>query len=226
MSLDDDTFNEQVAAFERLWPVANTDLLAQGDDWWQNACLTYQDGQWVGYVEGYRKATRLIADHVSNTSQDQDYLVWPFVLCWRHHIELQLKNLILILREYLDEPSPQGIRTHSIAKLWIEFKSLIAKAEFDEPHELENVNHVLVQLHALDPSSESFRYPIRNSGESSLPPGVTHLHFRRFQEAMEGVANYLDATDTGLQQELDMKMSMRPSLETMGGNCPECEPCR
>ncbi|HXD26398.1 MAG TPA: hypothetical protein VN609_10735 [Propionibacteriaceae bacterium] len=88
MSLDDDAFNEQVEAFERLWPVANTDLTAQGDDWWQNACLTHQNGQWIGYVQGYRKATRLIADYVSNTKQDQDFLVWPFVLCGRHHIEL------------------------------------------------------------------------------------------------------------------------------------------
>lgn len=38
-----------------------------------------------------------------------------------------------------------------------------------------------------------------------MPSIVTHLHFRRFQEAMEGVANYLDATDTNLQQELDAK---------------------
>jgi hypothetical protein len=75
MSLDDDAFNEQVEAFERLWPVANTDLTAQGDDWWQNACLTHQNGQWIGYVQGYRKATRLIADYEAYSGQCIDLVI-------------------------------------------------------------------------------------------------------------------------------------------------------
>lgn len=123
MTSDKYEFEEQVERFEDLWPEAGTNLLGQDADWWQNASLDFQDGQWLGYVDGYRKAARLMANHVSETQRDQDYLVWPFVLCWRHHIELQLKNLIVLLRAYTREYAEPRKPTHSIAKLWVEFRT-------------------------------------------------------------------------------------------------------
>src|SRR3954452_5087243 len=126
MSREDESSDAGDDPRDRFWPQADVELLGQASDWWQNACLEFQDGQWLGYVDGYRKATRLLAGYVSEHGRDQDYLVWPFVLCWRHHIELQLKSLIASLRAYTRDYDERRRRpTHNIEKLWSEFRTLI-----------------------------------------------------------------------------------------------------
>jgi len=200
----EDEFLNRVREFEGLWPIANDNLLAQDNDWWQNACLTHQDGQWLGHVDGYRKAAQLIAMRVADISHDQDYLVWPFLLCWRHHVELQLKNMIFLLIAISRQPGRMR-PTHDIAKLWVRFEDLMSQAGFSEYPEMDHVRHTLSQLHKIDPNAQLARYPFLNSGEPARPANLTHIHFRLFHQAMERVANYLDATDTALRQELEAR---------------------
>ncbi len=38
--------------------------------------------------------------HVEENGWDTDQLVFPLGLCWRHHMELQLKSLLMELQRY------------------------------------------------------------------------------------------------------------------------------
>lgn len=65
------------------------------------ACMDWPRDRWLSYVGGYWKAADVIFERVVETGRDQDMLVYPYLMCWRHFVELQLKNLILLSRKYL-----------------------------------------------------------------------------------------------------------------------------
>ena len=46
-----------------------------------------------------------------------DTVVFPFAMCWRHYVELQLKTLIPAARRLLDKPVVPG-GGHNIKQLW------------------------------------------------------------------------------------------------------------
>lgn len=187
------------------WPIAGDDLLAEDDDWQYIACVNWDlRTPELGYIEGFRRSARLIVDHVGQTGHDQDRLLFPFALAWRHHVELQLKNLLTSLQQLLDEAQSVP-RTHSIERLWKKVRKLLERHAPDESRtDIDNVERVLLQLHRLDPSAEEFRYWSKSDGSPTLT-GLDRIHLRRFHEAMERVAHYLDAVDTALRAELDHK---------------------
>lgn len=143
-------------------------------------------GPLAGYISGYSKAAGVIADQIMSSGRDQDTLIYPFVMCWRHYIELQLKTLIALASNYLDEPHV-AMRSHR-----------------NDQTDLDNAERVLLQLHCMDPSSEHFRYPVRNSGAPTLD-GVARIHVRNFHNVMMGVANLLNGADTGIREMTDTK---------------------
>jgi hypothetical protein len=61
-------------------------------DWKNNACL--RNGDEYAYREGYRKGAQILVRAVEETQSDQDFLVYPIVFLYRHHIELALKRVI------------------------------------------------------------------------------------------------------------------------------------
>lgn len=185
------------------WPNSEADLLGGGTDWWLVACLDYPRDAWLWYVSGYWKAANVIVAHVVETGRDQDHLIYPFLMCWRHYVEIQLKTLIILLRTYRREPVELP-KTHKIDHLWRLARPLLAASRLGDETELANVGRVLTQLQELDPTSEHFRYPVRNDGSETLPT-LGKVHMRCFHEAMEGVANFFDGSDTGLREMIDRR---------------------
>ncbi|NHE67803.1 hypothetical protein G9U53_26215 [Rhodococcus sp. D-46] len=185
----------------KSWPGPHSDLLNDDPDWWLVACMDWPRDRWIGYVTGYRKAAALIVDNVAATGRDQDYLVYPFLMCWRHHIELQLKSLYLLLHRW-HRSSAEPMRTHKIMTLWRKVRPLLKQMDSAEDPEITDVARILAQLEGFDPSSEHFRYPVLNDGSDTLET-LGRIHLRGFHETMEDVAHYLDAVDTGLRVMID-----------------------
>ncbi|MEU1507473.1 hypothetical protein [Kitasatospora sp. NPDC005748] len=189
------------------WPHAEADLLHEEPDWQAVACLDFPRDRWLGYLRGYAKAAEIIVDEVMSTGRGQDTLIYPFAMCWRHYVELHLKTLIELASVYLDEPH-ELLRSHSIEVLWRRARPLLERSfPGDDQAELDNTERVLFQLHGMDPSSEGFRYPVRNSGDATLD-GVTRIHIRHFHNVMVGIAGLLDAADTGIREMTDRKHEM------------------
>ncbi|MCP2243524.1 hypothetical protein LX86_002254 [Lentzea aerocolonigenes] len=170
---------------------------------------------WIGYIEGYRKAAGLMLARVAETGRDQDYLVYPFLMCWRQHIELQLKNLIIQCTRYKDE-EVDFPRTHKLEVLWRKARKLLNEVYPDDTAAIDDVERLLLQLQACDPTSEHFRYPVAKDGSPTLG-ALPRVHMRLFQEAMEGVATYLDATDTGLREKINSRDDYRAAMYDMYG---------
>lgn len=197
------------------WPNPDADLL-DVDDWGRLACMDWPRDRWLGYIGGYRKGAEVIAAHVARTGRDQDYLVYPFLMCWRHYIELQLKVLIALAATYRREPMELR-KTHKIDHLWRVARPLLERGFPSEPKEdLDDVERVLLQLHSFDPTSEHFRYPVETDGSETLTT-LGRIHIHRFHEIMDGVAHFLDAVDTGIRQMIDTRAEYEEAMRDLYG---------
>ena len=162
------------------------------------ACMDWSRHRWAGDVGGYSKAADVIFERMLQTGRDQDTLVYPYLMCWRHHVELQLKNLILQSRRYLREAIPLP-RTHRLDILWRATRQCLERAWPDEEnHDLNDAGRIILQLNSFDPTSEHFRYPTLKDGTETLTT-LGRIYMPSFHEAMAGVAAMLDAADTGLR---------------------------
>lgn len=180
------------------WPGPDSDLLGQGPEWWLVACMDWPRDRWLGYVGGYWKAADVIFERVVETGRDQDMLVYPYLMCWRHFVELQLKNLILLSRKYLREPIELP-RTHRLDVLWRVVRGCLERAwPDDDRRDLDEAGRIVLQLDGFDPTSEHFRYPILKNGSETMT-SLGRIYMPSFHEAMSGVAAMLDAADTGLR---------------------------
>jgi hypothetical protein len=153
------------------WPSRDADLLAEDPDWWHVACMDWPRDRWLGYVSGCWKVAGLIAAHVAETGHDQDTLTYPFLMCWRHYVELQLKALITLLEKYHREPVPMP-KMHRIDHLWRVTRPLLERAFPGDEKDEDGTRHaqrLLMQLHELDSTSEHFRYQFRKMGPTHLP---------------------------------------------------------
>lgn len=88
------------------------------------------------FKRGYRDAATRLAETVRASSDNRlpDFLVWPIVWLWRHHLELALKEVIAC-GEKLESRGPwtwpSGLR-HDFKKIWTRAHPLIESLN-DEP---------------------------------------------------------------------------------------------
>ncbi len=158
-----------------------------------------------GRIQGYRRAAEILhhAMLADQSVRDLDTVVFPYAACWRHHIELQLKSILVQLRVMCDLPI-QAAHHHKIDQLWADTQKIIATEFPEEKGELANANRVIGQLSKFDPDGQEFRYAYRRDGTDTLP-SVDRINLLAFHEAMLGVAQYLDATDTAVDETISMK---------------------
>ena len=69
-------------------------LFSRAEDWQNNACISAFCGSEFAYAEGYRLAANALVEHTGGTSRDLDFLIYPTVFLYRHHLELVLKQVI------------------------------------------------------------------------------------------------------------------------------------
>jgi len=69
------------------------------------ACLNFGHPE-IGYVNGFRMIADLAVQHVLDTGNDQDYLVYPIVFSYRQYLELRIKGLLGDASQLLDAADP------------------------------------------------------------------------------------------------------------------------
>ena len=162
-----------------------------------------RDGDPIAYTEGYRRGAVRLVEHIVEKHRDQDFLVYPIIFLYRHHIELALKRMIArtphLLERPLSDVEKQHLGKHRLDWLWQDLKPIlaaIAEAAGWSPldsADVEGVDDYIRQLSSLDPDSFCFRYWHSKKGSRSLPEDLKHINLRHFADMMERLANYLDA---------------------------------
>ena len=103
------------------------DSLASDSDWHNNACLNYMPDHGTTYTEGYRRAADILIKHIDESGLDQDFLVYPVLFLYRHHIELLIKQIVGLALVLSEEPDTDQYKkdNHNLNTLWLLAKKLL-----------------------------------------------------------------------------------------------------
>jgi hypothetical protein len=201
---------------ELPWPREGDDPLALGDDWRNNACLNFMGGdpQWFGYAQ--KTAADVCVDHVMATQRDHDVLVYPIVFNYRQYIERSLKSIIVDARRLLGEPGGAPL-THNLLALWNTARPLLLRAEpRGEQTVIANVGDCLKRFDEMDPTSQSFRYPVDGDGHPTLSGDLYHVNLRQLREVVDRLGGFLDSAGMMLSAYLDMKAEIETEYRYAG----------
>jgi hypothetical protein len=180
---------------ELSWPKPGEKLF-RGDlpDWLMNACLNFDPEPWTGISRGYRIAGGLLVSHVAKDRGDADFLAYPVVFVYRHHLELALKYVIRLANRVLGH-AVEHSDEHDLRKLWKEARSLLEQLyPGEEPQAIDGSENLIHQLAEVDERSFAFRYPVDRQGGGYIPKDLLLFNLRHFRNQMERVANFLEAT--------------------------------
>ena len=191
-------------------------LLASDNDWHNNACLNYMPDHGTAYTEGYRRAADILIKHIDESGRDQDFLVYPVLFLFRHHIELIIKQIIGLALPLAEEPDKRQYKKddHNLNTLWSLAQKLILEVDDSyRPSDFKIVKEVVKALHQADERATDFRYARRNDGIRSLE-GIHYVNTRRFGEKMGEASDLLDGVDNGLRYLLDCKAERNQILDS------------
>jgi hypothetical protein len=221
--------NEPESVVGRSPPPRKSDVLfGPGADWQANACVNYGTSE-IAYQSGYRRAALHLAEHVCDTGRGQDFLIYPIVYLYRHHIELALKSIISVSCFLLDrdmtDKDLETLGRHDLDKLWNLARPLLnATCELVgqsalPADDLDGIDSYISQLHTHDPDGQRFRYATTKARAKRLPSldaGLKLINSRDFAIAMERLADYLNGLETWFDHLADQKAEMRAAYEQDG----------
>lgn len=191
-------------------------LLASDSDWHNNACLNYMPDHGTAYTEGYRRAADILINHIDESGRDQDFLVYPVLFLYRHHLELLIKQIIGLALALAEDPDKHQYKKddHNLNNLWPLAQKLILEVDDSyRPSDFKIVKEVVKALHQADERATDFRYARRNDGIRSLE-GIHYVNARRFGEKMGEASDLLDGVDNGLRYLLDCKAEWNQILDS------------
>ena len=135
------------------------DVLFASDQalWQMDAILDYRPGNDYTYRQGYRRAGRLLTEHIGAGKGDVDFLVFPICHAYRHFVELSLKRLMLLSAQLAGRrltPAEANLQggSHKLQQLWDAFRLLNKEAELatginpPPPEHLDGIEAYIAQL--------------------------------------------------------------------------------
>ena len=170
-------------------------------------------------MEGYKKAgdSLFYSSNVTGSGIKEYELVYPMIFSYRHYIELQLKEIILNARAFLDisEKFPVG---HNIEIMWGKCGELLKKMdgildpEFTASDKYKEIQKAYDELEAdlkmfweLDPDSKSFRYPVNEHG-NPISIDFKDIDFNSLKETLNRIYGQLDTISVGVYDILGKKL--------------------
>lgn len=189
---------EDLTDFDLAWPTATDTLTPSAAATGPRASIDSSPSGDFRRADGYRRAALVLADELSHGLRDEETLVYPFVYCWRHHLELMLKMLIKDSAELYGRPLPENLsKTHSLASLWASVKPYIRESFPDDPTADTTIpDRVVGQFANIDPHGMTLRYAHTPEGK---PTGATprRVEIMQFSQALLNFSKYIEGAIEG-----------------------------
>lgn len=153
------------------------------------------EDSWGIYADGFKRAAELLIGNVRST-YEINTVVFPILFLCRHHIELMLKEIIGY-GLYLSEEARTAPGSHDLQNLWNETKAYIRKDISDvSTGELEHIEQLILEIHALDPTSQGSRYPFikkrtQSSRNSSFSWDSPHINLDELGDKIKTIGEFL-----------------------------------
>lgn len=189
-----------------LGPATSTNVAAFVD-WWPAT---------MGRRLGFQKAAESLAQVMLHAYEtDRDTLVFPWLMCWRHYVELQLKYQLETCEQILrlPPPEPRARNHHRILDLWQELAPLLERLRpSDSKAEIKVVGRLIKELSKIDPDSMHTRYPKTTKGDPTMM-GIKILNIIGVHEAMSGMAAFFNGVEAAIEADEEMRQEIRREYE-------------
>ena len=156
--------------------------------------------EWGMYAMSYKAAADLLVEQ--SMENGVDALVHSAMFLHRHYLEIGIKDLIVPLLGYYEEPySPPKV--HDLTHLWREARALMER-EWNAHQHLSDYDAIqarVSEFHQIDRDSTAFRYPVSRDGEPSLQGLADHqqaatpkINLIQVKWVVGGIAAFLEGT--------------------------------
>ena len=138
--------------------ITNQDRLFADSDNIEDAMLnTMNSGNDILVPNGYIGVSvlLLILIRFSQSNLVKDSYIYPALFCFRHYLEIIMKNTILRYRngDMIPFEGESSFKTHDLEELWTK---LIKHIRVDE--DVDNIGRIIHELNEVDNDSTTFRY--------------------------------------------------------------------
>ena len=185
------------------------DLFRSGANLRLNACVGRNGGPYTfyAYSRGYFHAGERLIQSVVHTQVSIDLLIYPIVFCFRHGIELAIKDLVIILPKLWNQTNAIQL-THDLINDWTLARGFLSQEPFQSNDATtDQVEKVLTDLVALDPNGQAFRFPSARDGKLFLQDTAI-INLDVFADAMSLVAGAFDYWQTLGREALQTRYEM------------------
>jgi hypothetical protein len=210
---------------QKAWsePFTKGDVLFRSISVGEGEGQAWETNAWVrgatdyAYAEGYRRAARLLADHVIQKGWDTNFLIYPIVFLYRHNVELQLKRLIpagaFLADHNISEADRNSLKSsHSLDKLRGIFEPILEKlgsAFGVTPDYIQAIDSYIRQIHNIDELSFSFRYMASKSGAPSIDKDkLPYINLGILAAGMERLTSFLFGLGEAFHEAIQIKCEM------------------
>jgi len=168
-------------------------------DGWENAVLPASAIDWHSYAYCYRRAADELVAIFTPPAIGPDGMLLPILFLYRHYLEVSLKGLIIDCADVLGvQAAPPG--RHDLSEIWSRLAPLLTRALPGSNDEwLARLETLVTEFQKLDPTSQTFRYPVGKDGRLQLVAGF-QVSLPLVKETMKDIYFVLDAA-AGLLEE-------------------------
>lgn len=201
-----------------------------GSEWWNTNQHDSEQDQWYRLATSYKNAADQIVIGLPDAllmGQQIVYIAAPVMFLYRHYLELELKAILLDLRNFAKQTTPDNaMKSHSLLRIWQSVKNLLFETD-EEGRTNETVRveackiygameERIKEFNRIDERSMNYRYPIDKTGENrilaSLPDWRQLSHVK---EVIEVVAGYFGSIETWMHEERNFHLEMQYELRDM-----------
>lgn len=190
----------------KRWPFTGQRVFKESQASWSDTAIlsSWQDQREHDLQIGYQEAAYAIYEAMALSSRDaSDRMIFPLVVCWRHAVELHLKHLFVMCRQYRREDPTVALR-HNLIELWRDVTPTLEECMGDFGPDAKAVDAMLQEIHRIDKGSTAFRYAKKADGSTNLT-NIQTIDVPNLHRAMENLVTYLDACMTGMDHAIDVQ---------------------
>ncbi len=172
-------------------------------------------GRWGLYSRGFLMAGDRLVEGLAG-SPGEAPLIYPVLTLYRHHLELELKELIRSCPDYLSELSEAEIQkklesldnTHSLSSLWSTLQTLYPNCnDWASKEDQEAFKAILFEFNDHDPHSQAARYPVDKKGNQTLTR-LSSVDLPALKVGVHKISHYLNCIYEGIGQEVEWRSEM------------------
>ena len=184
------------------WPKIGDLLFVQNSRATDADIATFRGERLYRMKKAFKASADLLVNQSEQDAHERRNFVWPIVFCYRHYIELALKDMI---NEYGAQVVPEikpDWKSHSLQELWNSYKIIVestfSEININDIREVAAVETCILELDNIDARSFTFRYPTDKNGKQPEIP-FTSIDLSNLRDVMGGIYAFLESAELALE---------------------------